>query len=882
MAKDQPATTADGTAAAGTPASKGARKARTGGTNEIWLYALVAIAIALAGVLAAFGVVGWQLVAGTESAIAEREDRQNATAIAGLINAQVANLRQQLESTGRSELAATAATALERAERESRSAQLEALLPFAKRVDVIPRGLAEVDLNADVPITFAALDVIKRAESEPFVGPEASLSQRQTLYAAAPVTKDGIVVGVLFAAVRYDYLLNTLNLTFGQERGLVSLIQQFEGTAASPVLQWGAGNSEATPVMQQLLVPHWRLEYQPPGQGFALEGGWQNLLMPLGLAVGLTLGGIALAFSGLTKRLQNDAALLRDYAGKLVRRGGAQPQRYQLGLFAEIAADLRAQAGGGADDGDGVGDGVSETPKRSLRSRRPANGNAAEPAAPTTTDVVADLLAEDDDPLYVSDRQGTDNFGIEVSEEPPEDQPSAAVQLDPDIFRAYDIRGIVNQNLSEDVVYWIGRAFAAEAAEENVSRTVVARDGRLSSPALAKALAQGLTDGGLDVTDIGQVPTPMLYFATHSLNTGTGIMVTGSHNPPDYNGLKMVLGGETLAEARILRLHQRIERNELTSGQGSIEAVDLISAYLDRIIGDVALAQPLKVVVDCGNGVAGGVVPELLTELGCEVVPLYCEVDGTFPNHHPDPADPATLEDLKTVVEAEQADLGLAFDGDGDRLGVVTPAGTIIWPDKLMMLFSQDIVSRNPGADIIYDVKCSRHLNTLISEYGGRPIMWRTGHSHIKAKMKETGALLGGEFSGHICFGERWYGFDDALYSAARLLEIIAAEAQDADELFAQFPVTHATPELKIQTTDKDKFSIMSRLTDKADFGDGTLTTIDGLRVDYPDGWGLIRPSNTSPVLSLRFEADTPEALERIQSVFSAQLKAVNPALSIG
>ncbi|MCR9277961.1 MAG: phosphomannomutase/phosphoglucomutase [Pseudomonadaceae bacterium] len=454
------------------------------------------------------------------------------------------------------------------------------------------------------------------------------------------------------------------------------------------------------------------------------------------------------------------------------------------------------------------------------------------------------------------------------------------IDLDEDIFRAYDIRGIVTDNLTEEVVYWVGRAFAAEALSKNATRVAVGRDGRHSSPLLRDALARGLMEGGADVVDVGEVPTPLLYYANFALDTGTGIMITGSHNPPEYNGLKMVIAGETLAEDRIQDLKRRLLEHDLSEGEGEMEEVELIDHYVDRVLDDVAIAQPLKVVVDCGNGVAGAVAPRLLRELGCEVIELYCEVDGDFPNHHPDPADPKNLDDLITVVGAENADLGLAFDGDGDRVGVITNRGQIVWPDKLMMLFARDIVGRNPGADIIYDVKCSRHLNALISEYGGRPIMWKTGHSHIKAKIKQTGALLGGEFSGHICFAERWYGFDDALYSAARLLEILGAESQDADSLFAEFPVTFTTPEIKIYTTESAKFTFMKQLGEQADWGDGTITSIDGIRVDYPDGWGLIRPSNTSPVLTLRFEADGESALDRIKDVFRTQLAAVDPAMT--
>jgi phosphomannomutase/phosphoglucomutase len=341
----------------------------------------------------------------------------------------------------------------------------------------------------------------------------------------------------------------------------------------------------------------------------------------------------------------------------------------------------------------------------------------------------------------------------------------------------------------------------------------------------------------------------------------------------------MMIAGETLAEERIQALKRRLHDNDLSEGEGEIEEMDLSDHYIDQVLESVVVAQPFKVVVDCGNGVAGELAPRLLTELGCEVVPLYCNIDGDFPNHHPDPAEPANLQDLIDVVKDEKAALGLAFDGDGDRLGVVTPSGEIIWPDKLLMLFAQDIVGRNPGADIIYDVKCSRHLNNIISEYGGRPIMWRTGHSHMKAKLKETGALLAGEFSGHICFAERWYGFDDALYSAARLLEILGSEDKSADEIFAQFPETFATPELKINTTETRKFEVIETLAKNADWGNGTVTDIDGVRVDFPDGWGLIRASNTSPVLSLRFEADGQSALERIQDEFQAELDRIDPDL---
>ena len=451
--------------------------------------------------------------------------------------------------------------------------------------------------------------------------------------------------------------------------------------------------------------------------------------------------------------------------------------------------------------------------------------------------------------------------------------------IHPDIFRAYDIRGIVDQSLGDETVYLIGRAFAAEARGQGQTRVAVGGDGRHSTPRLRDALTRGLTEGGCDVTDVGCVPTPLLYYATHVLETGTGVMITGSHNPAEYNGLKMMIGGRTLAENAIQALRTRIERHDFSTGAGAVDERDLVEHYVARVTGDIPLHRPLKVAIDCGNGVAGAVAPALYERMGCEVVGLYTEVDGDFPNHHPDPAEPENLADLVELVQRTGADMGLAFDGDADRLGVVTDTGTIVWPDRLMMLLAKDVLRRNPGARIVYDVKCTQRLRDVIASCGGEPIMSRTGHSHIKAKIRETGALLGGEFSGHLCFAEGWYGFDDALYGGARLLGIASGAETTVDGLFREFPATCVTPEIKLPTSEAAKFEIVERLAATADFGDGEVTAIDGIRVDYPDGFGLVRASNTSPVLSLRFEADTPEALARIRARFQAELAAVDTAL---
>ncbi|WP_407297644.1 phosphomannomutase/phosphoglucomutase [Stutzerimonas zhaodongensis] len=456
-----------------------------------------------------------------------------------------------------------------------------------------------------------------------------------------------------------------------------------------------------------------------------------------------------------------------------------------------------------------------------------------------------------------------------------------APQLPASIFRAYDIRGVVGESLTTETAYWIGRAVGSESLAKGEPNVSVGRDGRLSGPELVQHLIQGLVDSGCSVSDVGMVPTPVLYYAANVLAGKSGVMLTGSHNPPDYNGFKIVIAGDTIANEQIQALRERIETGNLSEGVGQAEQVDVLESYFKRIREDIALAKPMKVVVDCGNGVAGVIAPQLIEALGCKVIPLFCDVDGNFPNHHPDPGKLENLEDLIAKVKSENADLGLAFDGDGDRVGVVTNAGTVVFPDRLLMLFAKDVVSRNPGADIIFDVKCTRRLTPLISGYGGRPVMWKTGHSLIKKKMKETGALLAGEMSGHIFFKERWYGFDDGIYSAVRLLEILSQDKRNAEQVFAAFPNDVSTPEINITVTEESKFAIIEKLHRDAHWGEANITTLDGVRVDYPKGWGLVRASNTTPVLVLRFEAETEEELKRIQEVFRAQLYTVAPDLTL-
>jgi phosphomannomutase/phosphoglucomutase len=462
--------------------------------------------------------------------------------------------------------------------------------------------------------------------------------------------------------------------------------------------------------------------------------------------------------------------------------------------------------------------------------------------------------------------------------------PKSSVEVDPTIFRAYDIRGVVGKSLNADVARLLGQSIGTLMREQALTEIVVGRDGRLSGPELAGALADGLREAGVDVIDLGAVPTPVVYFATYHYNTGCGVAVTGSHNPPDYNGFKIVVGGQTLSEGAIQDLYRRIAENALErGGEGHLRQLDVLPEYIERIVADVQAERRLKVVVDCGNGIPGAVAPQVLAGIGCEVIPLYCEVDGTFPNHHPDPSDPDNLEDLILAVKQTGADLGVAFDGDGDRLGVVTKTGEIIYPDRLLMLFARDVLARQPGATIIYDVKCTGHLKGQILEAGGSPLMWRTGHSLIKGKMRETGAELAGEMSGHFFFKERWFGFDDGIYAGARLLEILAGDLEERtpEAIFDTLPKGVSTPELKIEMAEGEHYRFMEKFKAEANFDDATIITIDGVRADWPDGWGLVRASNTTPVLVLRFDADNPEALKRIQQAFRRRLLAVDFRLKL-
>lgn len=723
---------------------------------------------------------------------------------------------------------------------------------------------------------FAGLELARRAESGQTLYPDAFPRKSQWhMQIAAPVRNpvSKAVIGSLlmvFDASALKPLLSVVNKRLGGELALVQTV----GGASRTFVSNGGSAATSVAETRSLTNPDWVVSYKP---NVVPEPPVSILMVALLVGVPALVASIWVwwLLIGAQRGLRHEVANLIQWAHKVFGGERQKLPSFQWDMVAAASEVLYR-----------LSQVVDKRVTKSADNARPKPSKGAKPVESVDGEPLfqdkelpdIDMLDGDEDVLGFGNGNNDSPF-FTGGEMPEVEEDDSAAEMSPDIFRAYDIRGIVGETLSASIVERIGVAIGSEAISRGLASLCIGYDGRHSSPALADALARGVMAAGCNVIHVGAVPTPVLYFATHHLENGSGVMVTGSHNPANYNGLKIMLGGEALSGDGIQALYRRVQIGDLAAGRGTQSSEDVRRAYLDRIVGDIAVAAPLKVVVDAGNGIAGELGPMLIEELGCEVIPLYCDVDGDFPNHHPDPGKPANLVDLIERVKAEGADLGVAFDGDGDRLGLVTNTGKIIWPDRLLMLFARDVVSRNPGADILYDVKCSRRLAGVISEAGGRPIMWKTGHSLMKAKMKETGALLAGEMSGHIFFAERWYGFDDGLYSAARLLEILGIEDRHSDEVFEDFPEDISTPELNIEVTESSKFTIMEKLSQEGEFGDGNISKIDGIRVDYADGWGVCRASNTTPVLVLRFEAETQDALERIKDVFRAQLRQVAPDL---
>jgi len=761
-------------------------------------------------------------------------------------------------------------TALLRAREES----LRYVFPTAINVQLLPAGISEVNMESSPPLSYAAIAQMRMAEEGQAPPMEVHLfnTPQQHINIVRRVTDPAghIVVGHVMLSLSSDVLQDMLD-DLQQQYGYIELQQT--GSKGAPVLVATHGERSfrsGEPVKQVPVAgSSWQIVYWPAVRSMDyLAGIGRWVVAALAAAFGLLVLLIVPLFRRLGAALHVDevsmVSLFKDYRAGYPRRaypGGLAELRDTMQFMIQLANSPTGQKPVDSD----AGTAVADTPTPEVAAGEPvavSRDYEAGIAADFSSAIRSDNLILEEGPLDIQMEEEMGN-------------------IDPSIFRAYDIRGVVDRSLTVEAVELIGRAIGSETLQRGRSTVVVGRDGRLSGPALASALIRGIISTGCNVKDIGCVPTPVLYFATYYLDTQSGVIVTGSHNPPDYNGLKIVIDGETLSGESIQSLRERIEADRFISGQGKVENLNIIPDYMARIHGDIRLARRLKVVIDCGNGVAGGVAPQLYRSLGCEVSELYCEVDGNFPNHHPDPSRTENLEDLIAAVRSQQADVGLAFDGDGDRLGVVTSSGGIIWPDRVLMLYARDILERNPGGQIIYDVKCTRFLDSIIREQGGVPLMWKTGHSLIKAKIKETGALLAGEMSGHIFIKERWYGFDDGLYAGARLLEILAKDARSSTAVFAELPDSVNTPELNVAMQEGEPPVFISRLLESAHFEGARVTTIDGLRADFADGWGLVRASNTTPVLVLRFEADDDAALTRIKNEFRRVMLQVNPDLKL-
>ena len=710
------------------------------------------------------------------------------------------------------------------------------LLPGLLKIRILPVDIEEPDQSSKPHMGYADLVMVKNAiDSDPPPALHGFGTPHAHLAIARKIVVDDRVIGIVLASFSRDKIGEPIS-GIGSQGGAFELIQGKLSIGFS-----GVETFKASPPAGSIDVglSDWKVRYWvPTDTGFGTLVFYAIIFAAILLLTVLHIYG----FRWITRAIKHDRSSIVKVVGDLVsgKVHGAYPMK-----IAELEHTITL---------------LSRLKRLKLK------------------DFLA--LAENDE-NEVRNKESSIPSKLSDVKEVAKTESTINTVLSKDIFRAYDIRGVVGKSLTNDVVKDIGRALGSEAEKCGEQTVIIAYDGRLSSPDLCAALAEGLRESGRNVINIGLAPTPLLYFATHFLESNSGIMVTGSHNPPDYNGLKMVINGETLSGEWIEALYQRIKNSDFVSGSGSLETRDLMSEYVGVIVDDIQIDRPMKIVVDCGNGVAAKLAPQLLQSIGCDVVELFCEIDGNFPNHHPDPSKPENLELLRHSVRSEEADLGIAFDGDGDRLGVVDGEGNIIWPDRLMMLFAADVLSRHPGADIIYDVKCSKHLASEIVKHGGRPVMWKTGHSLIKAKIRDTGAQLAGEMSGHIFFKDRWFGFDDAIYSAARLLEILSADPRSATEVFAELPNSVNTPELNVALTEGENFTFIENLLSHADFEDARITTIDGLRADFSHGWGLVRASNTTPSLVLRFEADNEQALQEIQGKFKKTMLEIKPEMSL-
>jgi phosphomannomutase / phosphoglucomutase len=794
----------------------------------------------------------------------------SAKGIAQTLTHQIKLLDSTLDKMAQDPEAIAAVTSTNPDGLKSVAAKLEKYYPIAGKIRLFPVGTIEPD-QVNVPrMGFGDLDMIKATfQDNPLPAIQGDVGPDRHLAITRRIIEGNQVVGVILTSLSFDFINQSLQ-DGAIENGYMELRQ------GKLVLSNSGDKNEADEDdFNQLNVAgtSWALHYPDPNSGSLGQG--ITIFSFIFIPILLALAAFYLAQRHLSVTLNQDLDwVLQAFKDVLVNRPKGSYPVSLTGMNTLIASMVRFNREVELQGASAI---TNANDDFELEGYFEELGNDAS-KPPKVENVVPPQVEAVQEPETILDNPETDSPEItEVPEEIPEKFDPKSV-----IFRAYDIRGIVGETLTDEIVYDIGRAIASEAKELGCHTVVVGRDGRNSSPAMALALSKGIVSTGCNVLDIGMIPTPVLYFVVQHTDGRSGVMITGSHNPPEYNGLKMMIKGETLSGDRIKRLKQRIDKKAYITGQGSIEQNGMFeSEYIGTLTEDIQITRSMKVVMDCGNGVAGGLAPVLFKNLGCEVIELYCEVDGNFPNHHPDPSKPENLVELIKAVKENNADVGIAFDGDGDRLGVVDSKGKIIWPDRQMMLFAKDVLAGKPGSEIIYDVKCSRHLPDQIIKYGGRPLMWKTGHSFMKAKLKETGAKLAGEMSGHIFFNDRWFGFDDALYSAARLLQILSEDSRSSSDVFASFPDSINTPELNVELEEGENFKFIEGMFASAKFTGGKVTDIDGMRIDFSDGWGLVRASNTTPSLVIRFEADSKEALENIQAQFRDLMRNVKPDIKL-
>jgi phosphomannomutase/phosphoglucomutase len=841
----------------------------------IRIFSLLAVASVIMALIAGSGAY-WMSLSDANQAKQEAAEAM-AQGLALSVSAQLDTLQEVVSKMAATPEVIGAIETKDSRQMAATASILEQFLPNVMKIRILPANVTDLDQssiphmgNADL---LMAQETLKSVQAPVIQGQ----AENRHLAITASIVKNNEAIGVILASLKYDFLQSILNTAFLKASQATDNVIELKQQNVS-LAKTGRSSAE-TDLSNKIQVARtlWNIHYSPA----KTAGLFSDFLISSIIFIPILIIGVAffVAYRNLTNLLRQDQGTVLKAIKDLIsgKTEGSYPiklDEMKSLVSAMVQFKRIADTSGNSSDKD---------------SSENLIKNAEIDDFFDESDGISFLdmdLAGDTDKSTIqtpSTPISLPEMAVEQPDTPdtPDDAPSEKPVST--IFRDYDIRGVADKTITEEIVFNIGQAVASEAKEKHISTIVLGRDGRLSSPALAESMAKGIISTGLNVLDVGLVPSPLVYFVAQHTEGKSAVVVTASHNPAEYNGLKIIIDGETLAGERIQQIKQRIdEKNYLTGTPGTIDKNDMfINEYIGIIAEDIHLERPMKVVVDCGNGAAGELAPALLKTLGCEVFELFCDIDGTFPNHHPDPTNPDNLQNLIAGVEHYEADLGIAFDGDGDRLGVIDAKGKIIWADRLLMLFAQKVLADKLGGEIIYDVKCSRHLHDHIAKYGGRPTMWKTGHSHMKAKIKETGAVLAGEMSGHIFFNDRWFGFDDALYSAARLIGILSADARSSDKVFADLPESESTPEINIELNEGENIILMEQLLEKANFEDAEIITIDGMRVNFTDGWGLVRASNTMPALALRFEADNKEALARIQYQFKELLTQLKPDLTL-